>query len=764
MKDKIAVWIMMFSVLASCASASMIPISTVAVDGTGYGLQTNKKVNDNKIMLTTPTDDLVINSDTTLATDTYSIDDTGNDGVIIINSSNIVLDCNGAEIMGSGSGYGIMANGDHDLKYWGRPRELSWNKYDINRSFLRGMNDDFDSNITVGPGGDYKRITDAVETSNPSSENITVITVDSGIYNESFELKEYQHLLCLGDVIIANDSSSPVTTASNTRIEGCRIIGGSIAIRGLSLKGANITLRDITAIGGVDGATLPADVSLTNLYAVNSTFSGGKYRGDGIGLLGNTKGAYFEGCDFLASTEKFDGSPAGFVAGNQKNNFRIAVENCFFNTTSRRSLSNVEVEGLMSIEPSEYGYFGVIDSEFYAYTNETSVGDVRLITVNPKTEFEVINTRMDIDSPKTTGIYHFYGTGGKVWNNSVNTTRLSEVITFEDFSGSIDRLVKNPSPVLDNISGFISSIGFLDNITVKNCNVGGFESGMNLTALSNLKLRDNEVHNNDGIGVIFGNYNSTIRGNKVYHNDKGGIVGVGIGSEIKDNEVYGCSAGISVAGIGNRTIQNSISHNKAHNNERTGITVAGFYNRIFSNNASANGKDGLSLSFANRTQCYDNIADNNSRGGIAIIEGSENNVSNNTMKGNRFGFGMQGLFGEGPSSGNLISKNNIIDSEEAGIGLHDKMIWNIGKHLAIHMFGDDVEIVRHKVKRNIFFSNHINNTGVYGFHVYGKAVSDNEIYSNDFYGNGVMDSDNHNIYCVDGVGNDYHGNATGPEC
>jgi parallel beta-helix repeat protein len=61
----------------------------------------------------TPTDDLYINSDTTLCPGFYNIPDSGAEGVIIINASDIVLDCNGATINGTmtGSVYGIYSRG-----------------------------------------------------------------------------------------------------------------------------------------------------------------------------------------------------------------------------------------------------------------------------------------------------------------------------------------------------------------------------------------------------------------------------------------------------------------------------------------------------------------------------------------------------------------------------------------------------------------------------------------------------------------------------
>jgi hypothetical protein len=41
----------------------------------------------------------------------YQFNDTGNDGVIIVMSDNVLLDCNGTTIIGNSSGRGIVVSG-----------------------------------------------------------------------------------------------------------------------------------------------------------------------------------------------------------------------------------------------------------------------------------------------------------------------------------------------------------------------------------------------------------------------------------------------------------------------------------------------------------------------------------------------------------------------------------------------------------------------------------------------------------------------------
>jgi parallel beta-helix repeat protein len=62
-----------------------------------------------------PHDDMYINEDAVLCRGTYSIKDAGTQGVLIINASNIVLDCNGAVLNGiDKTGYAIISFGWND--------------------------------------------------------------------------------------------------------------------------------------------------------------------------------------------------------------------------------------------------------------------------------------------------------------------------------------------------------------------------------------------------------------------------------------------------------------------------------------------------------------------------------------------------------------------------------------------------------------------------------------------------------------------------
>ncbi|MGC9445096.1 MAG: NosD domain-containing protein, partial [Candidatus Methanospirareceae archaeon] len=83
-----------------------------------------------------PSNDMHIEKDTKFCPGNYSINDTGYTGVIIINQSNITLDCNNASLKGDRSGVGIYNNGfdnvtikNCNISYYYEGIELNTAKY-----------------------------------------------------------------------------------------------------------------------------------------------------------------------------------------------------------------------------------------------------------------------------------------------------------------------------------------------------------------------------------------------------------------------------------------------------------------------------------------------------------------------------------------------------------------------------------------------------------------------------------------------------------
>ena len=85
-------------------------------DGDGFNktmaaCSTGTDCDDNNALIIPAIDNLNVSQDLTFCANSYNINDTGPNGVIIINSSDIILDCNNATLNGTGSGYGIYNPG-----------------------------------------------------------------------------------------------------------------------------------------------------------------------------------------------------------------------------------------------------------------------------------------------------------------------------------------------------------------------------------------------------------------------------------------------------------------------------------------------------------------------------------------------------------------------------------------------------------------------------------------------------------------------------
>ena len=128
-----------------------------------------------------PTDDLYINSDTTLCPGVYNIPDAGTPGVILINADGVVLDCTGVTINGKGSGRGIYNLGFKNVVVTNC--EISNYQYGIFLSYYSNDNQLIGNTVTSCSGsGFYLQTSSGVKL----TEN-TVVSNRQGInlYNSS---------------------------------------------------------------------------------------------------------------------------------------------------------------------------------------------------------------------------------------------------------------------------------------------------------------------------------------------------------------------------------------------------------------------------------------------------------------------------------------------------------------------------------------------------------------------------------------------------
>jgi len=181
----------------------------------------------------TPTDDLIVNSNTVLCSGTYNIPDAGSNGVIIINASNVVLDCNGANLQGSGT-YGIYVFNKNNVTikncimkgyFYGiyaytflstiKNNTLDSNNYGL---YLSGSNRNIVTNNTIKDSYFYDLLVFATsdnDCNNTISNNIGAGNRLIKFYNSSVNLQNQ----VLSELVLCN--------ADNSVIKNVSIIGSS---------------------------------------------------------------------------------------------------------------------------------------------------------------------------------------------------------------------------------------------------------------------------------------------------------------------------------------------------------------------------------------------------------------------------------------------------------------------------------------------------------------------------------------------------------
>ena len=92
---------------------------------------------------------LYMNEDVDLCTDTYSINDSGNDGILLFNSSDIYLNCNNSILLGNSSGYAVYSDGFSHLQVF----NCTMSGYYVANNFMNGLNITFTNNTINSDSG-----------------------------------------------------------------------------------------------------------------------------------------------------------------------------------------------------------------------------------------------------------------------------------------------------------------------------------------------------------------------------------------------------------------------------------------------------------------------------------------------------------------------------------------------------------------------------------------------------------------------------------
>ena len=216
------------------------------------------------------------------------------------------------------------------------------------------------------------------------------------------------------------------------------------------------------------------------------------------------------------------------------------------------------------------------------------------------------------------GIYMGSSNDNTVTNNTFVNNGLR---VFDSFQNTVKDNKVNGKPLvyLENVSD--QTIADAGQVLLVNCG--------NIT-VKNLDL------SNASIGVeLFGTNNSEITNNTVSNNYYDGI------------DLYSSSS-------------NNLTNNNASSNNYRGIYLGSSNDNTVTNNTASNNGDGILLYSSSSNNLTNNTASNNYRG-IDLYSSSSNNISCNWVQNNTdAGFYLAGDSWNGESTGNTISRNNII--------------------------------------------------------------------------------------------------------
>jgi parallel beta-helix repeat protein len=266
----------------------------------------------------------------------------------------------------------------------------------------------------------------------------------------------------------------------------------------------------------------------------------------------------------------------------------------------------------------------------------------------------------------------------------------------------------NGHSIIGNSNGDNTGIEInqLNNVTVQNCHISGFEKGIYLDKGGSHQIGNNELFNNYS-GIWLAHYSSSpgSQYNNIYNN------------YIHDNNEYGIYVG---GGNGNNTID---------------------YNEISNNNGGGAGA-GIRLDWSNNNIISDNDIINNNAYGIAINQSHYNDVSFNTILENR----EEGIFIKAGDHNNIM--NNIISDNECN------GIWLKGyQHNSFDGVAEDNFINQNIISNN---GNDCWYTEEYGLYSFGLKVNEytlnNQIYWNDFIDNAIIASSTNQVEDL-GLGN-----------
>ena len=201
-------------------------------------------------------------------------------------------------------------------------------------------------------------------------------------------------------------------------------------------------------------------------------------------------------------------------------------------------------------------------------------------------------------------------------------------------------------------------------VTVKNCIITGFNTGIYFTAASYGTISNNNATSNGNAGIYLeysSNYN-TISNNNASSNYDGIYVSSSCSDNTINDNTFASNSGRGIVLYSNS--DNTVANNTINSNDQ-GILLVFSSNNIINNNIASSNRDGIWLGYSSNNNTISNNNASSNNVGISLYSSSNNNtVANNTVNSN----GGQGIL-IGSSSNNIISNNIASSNGDKGIYL-----------------------------------------------------------------------------------------------
>lgn len=579
-----------------------------------------------------PQDNLYITEDTTLCSGTYYVDDTGQDGVLIIGANNVTVEGSNTTIIETDPGKAAI--GTRISGYSGVT--------------VRGIEfKDFAKSIYLSGSSNSLIENNVINSSRPYAEGISLddYSANNVIRDNRISLPNLRP----GDAIYLESSMDNIISGNNATDNGDGVY--------LWLSTRN-TITNNFFQNNQEGAYLTS--SSDNNTITNNTFNDNRY---GLDIESSSYGNTISN-NMVSILRGYSASPytSGIFVYFASNN--VITGNVVKNCSGDAFYIDSSDGNIISNNIAEFSGYGL---ELYYTTmdvlsNNTLIGNTYGFHVDSDYLVDFIH---DIDASNTIDgkpIYYLVGASDMVIDASTNAGFVAVVnslnVTVRDltltkngrsvvFANATNSIIENVTSIDNELRGI--SLYFSENNTINNnrlnTSYGTEPIGIYFSNSNNNTLSNNIVSSHSYYGVYLTDSSFNTFFNNSVSMNKGSSYGYGIDIErgsdngIMNNEIYSNQVGIVV---------HSSSHNRIANNNVSsnayGIQIGQSDGNVINDNVVDDfGSTGISLAYSDDNTITRNHADTNPsseyRGDTGIVLGSSvgNNLSENTANWNKYG-------------------------------------------------------------------------------------------------------------------------------